>query len=87
MGGSVTQHDMPREYEKVLAALSANGLTCDPAKTLVGVQNVKLFGMLFTPEGMKPDPAEVKVVQNARPPTNQDALNSFAVWWPGMTSF
>ena len=77
LGGGVTRTDMLREYDKVLAALSANGLTWDPAKTQVGVQNVKFFGMLFTPEGMKPDPAKVEVVQNARPPTSQDSSNSF----------
>ena len=77
LGGGVTRKAMLKEYAKVLEALAASGLTCDPAKTKVGIRSVKFFGMVFTPEGMKPDPSKVEAVRKAKPPANQEILNSF----------
>ena len=42
-----------------------------------GIQSVKFFGMVFTPEGMRPDPNKVAAVRNSKEPTNQEVLNSF----------
>ena len=54
---------MIEEYGKVLAALHANDLTCDPAKTKVGLQTVKFFGIAFSPKGMKPDLVKAEAVK------------------------
>ena len=77
LGGHATRKGMLKEYAKVLEALSAAGLTCDPKKTKAGIRSVKFFGMVFTPEGMKPDPSKVEAVRKTKSPTNQDTLNSF----------
>ena len=77
LGGHATRKGMLKEYAKVLEALSAAGLTCDPKKTKAGIRSVKFFGMVFTLEGMKPDPSKVEAVRKSKSPTNQDTLNSF----------
>ena len=41
------------------------------------MREVTFFGMLFTSQGMKPDPRKVAIIKNAKPPTSQATLNSF----------
>ena len=69
--------EMLIEYQKVLAALEASGLTCDPSKNQVGLRKIAFFGMIFTGQGMSPDPKKVAIIRNAVPPTTKDILNSF----------
>ena len=77
LGGGPSREEMLQEYSKALAALKAAGMTCDPKKTAVGMSEVVFFGMLFTPQGMRPDPKKVEALRKAKPPTNQDILNSW----------
>ena len=77
LGGGTTRRKMLEEYGKVLAALQAAGLTCDPTKTAVGLEEIKFLGMIFGPEGLSPDPKKVDIIRKAKAPTNQDQLNSW----------
>ena len=77
IGGGTNRREMLAEYSKVLEALEANGLTCDPTKTQVGMDHVNFYGMVWSRSGMKPDPKKVQIVKNAKIPRNQDELNSW----------
>ena len=77
LGGGPTRRAMLEEYAKVLQALAAVGLTCDDSKTKVGLEEVCFFGMLFTKDGMRPDPAKVAALKNAPRPVCHTSLNSF----------
>ena len=77
IGGGRTRREMLEEYSKVLTSLEANGLTCDPSKTKVGIDHVTFYGMEFSKEGMRPDKRKVQIVKNAKVPRSHDELNSW----------
>ena len=77
LGGGVTKSACLAEYEKVLTAIQNSGITCDPTKRQVGLKKISFFGMVFTSEGMSPDPKKVDLIKNAKPPTSKEELNSF----------
>ena len=77
LGGGKTRQEMPLEYNKVLAALKASGLTCDPSKNQVGLRKFTFFGMVFIGQGMFSEPKKVALIRNAIPPTSKYILNSF----------
>ena len=77
LGGHHTRKGMLKELEKVLSALKKAGLTCDPSKTVIGATSIKFFGMIFSEEGMRPDPDKIETLLKAPRPTNQKSLLSF----------
>ena len=77
LGGGPDRQSMLNEYTKVLAALKVAGLTCDPAKTAVGLSEIVFFGMKWDSNGMRPDPRKIEALRKSKPPTNQEILNSW----------
>ena len=77
LGGGRTRHEMLTEYRKVLTALKESGITCDPTKNQVGLTTVTFFGMVFSAEGISPDPRKVQMIRDAVPPTSKEILHSF----------
>ena len=75
LGGGPDRQSMLNEYTKVLAALKVAGLTCDPAKTAVGLSEIVFFGMKWDSNGMRPDPRKMEALRKSKPPTNQEILN------------
>ena len=75
--GHSTLEGLLEEYEKVLAALEANGFTLDPKKTFFGLTEIKYYGFVFDKHGIRPDPAKVQALRDAVRPDSQDGLNSF----------
>ena len=52
-------------------------LHLNPDKVRINIPNVPFFGQVLTPQGLKPDPHKVDVIQNWPTPTNTTELQSF----------
>ena len=52
-------------------------LHLNPDKVHINILNVPFFGQVLTPQGLKPDPCKVQVIQNWPTPTNTTELQSF----------
>jgi transposase InsO family protein len=81
IGGSVEEHDAA--LQKVLSALTSNGITVNPDKCVFDVEEVRFVGLVFNKQGIKPDPKNVKNLQDASQPTSKVELRSFL----GMAGF
>ncbi|CAB3981367.1 Hypothetical predicted protein [Paramuricea clavata] len=76
IGGSVEEHDAA--LQKVLSALTSNGITVNPDKCVFDVEEVRFVGLVFNKQGIKLDPKNVKDLQDASQPTNKvEQLRSF----------
>ena len=81
IGGSVEEHDVA--LQKVLSALTSNGITVNPDKCVFDVEEVRLVGLVFNKHGIKPDPKNVRNLQDASQPSSKAELCSFL----GMVGF
>ena len=81
IGGSVEEHDAA--LQKVLSALTSNGITVNPDKCIFDVEEVRFVGLVFNKHGIKPDPKHVRNLQDASQPTSKAELRSFL----GMAGF
>ncbi len=75
IGGPVEEHDAA--LEQVLSAMASNGVTVNPGKCVLDVEEVSFIGLVFNKNGIKPDPKNVKNLQDATRPTNKAELRSF----------
>ncbi|CAB3977109.1 Hypothetical predicted protein [Paramuricea clavata] len=81
IGGSVEEHDAA--LPKVLSALTSNSITVNPDKCVFDVEEVRFVGLVFNKQGIKPDPKNVKNLQDASQTTSKVELRSFL----GMVGF
>ena len=72
-----TTHEHKETLSKVMDAVRKANLTLNKKKCIFGKSEIKFWGMLFTSEGVKPDPEKVKVLENISPPKDKDELKSF----------
>lgn len=75
IGGTVEQHD--QAVVEVCRSLSRAGVTLNPEKCLFDKTQVSFMGLIFSKEGIKPDPKHVKNLCEAEVPRNQAELRSF----------
>ena len=61
----------------ILSAFEAHNITCSSAKTVIGVQEIKFHGYVFTPSGIKADMAKVQCLLDAKAPITQKGVTSF----------
>jgi len=59
------------------------GLTLNSEKCLFNQKSLTYFGLVFSAQGLSPDPHKVKAIQEAPPPTSVKAVRSFL----GMASY
>ena len=81
IGGSVEEHDAA--LGQVLAALKTNGITVNTQKCVFDVEEVRFVWLVFSKDGIKPDPKNVKNLQRATRPTTNAELRSLL----GMAGF
>jgi hypothetical protein len=75
IGGTVEEHD--RALREVCSVLRAKGITLNPDKCVFDVDEVSFMGLIFSKEGIRPDPKSVKNLQEARAPQTSAELRSF----------
>ena len=63
--------------DQVLSVARDNGITFNPKKCEFGKSEVEFWGMIFSSEGVKPDPKKVEVLDHLTPPKNKEDLISF----------
>eukprot|EP00112_Aurelia_sp_Birch-Aquarium-sp1_P019314 Seg4753.2 transcript_id=Seg4753.2/GoldUCD/mRNA.D3Y31 product="Transposon Tf2-3 polyprotein" pseudo=true protein_id=Seg4753.2/GoldUCD/D3Y31 len=63
--------------EAVLNKAFEVGITFNPEKSIFNAKEVPFWGVIITKEGIKPDPAKVKALQEAERPKNKEELISF----------
>ena len=72
-----TRTDHNAALKAVLEAASNAGLTFNPSKCSYGVAEIKFWGMIFSADGVRPDPEKVDALEGLEPPRNKEELKSF----------
>ena len=72
---------------EVMATISANGLTLNPTKCHFLQHEIKFWGMIFSNEGVRPDPEKVDDLQYLTPPSDKNELVSFLCMMQSNASF
>lgn len=74
-GKSQQEHD--QALDAVMQALQRNGLTVNKDKCEFNKTKITSFGVVFSKDGISPDPKKVQSVKDAAPLTNISELRSF----------
>ena len=77
MIATVTEEEHQRVVEQVLEIISKSGLTLNPKKCVFGQHEIQFWGMIFSGEGVRPDPEKVEALDHMSPPVNKEELVSF----------
>ena len=75
--GTLTANEHVQVLKEVLEILKENGLTLNAKKCVVGVQEVKFWGLVFGSKGVSPDPDKVEALNYVTPPKDKKELVSF----------
>ena len=78
IGGLVEEHGAA--LQKVLSALTSNGITVNPDKCVFDVEEVQFVGLVFNKHGIKPDPKNVRNLQDVSQPTSKQSCALFSEW-------
>ena len=70
-----------------MEAVQNADLTLNSEKFIFGKSEIKFWTMLFTFEGVKPDPEKVKALKHISPPKDKDELKSFICMMQSNTDF
>ena len=73
--GKGKKHD--KNLRKVLAKLQEHNITLNSAKCLLGMPQVKWFGMIYSKQGMSKDPEKMEQVSRWKAPTDKSGVKSF----------
>ena len=76
-------HNHKKHLRLVLERTRDIGLRMKPDKCVFAKHEIKYLGMLLGANGIRPDPAKIEVIKNAKAPTNAKLLKSFI----GLCSF
>ena len=71
------------DLQKIFNRLMKAGLTLKPSKCKIAVQSVKYLGHILSPQGIKPNPAKVEIIQKYPVPKNVTEVRRFL----GMTQY
>lgn len=80
-GSTQEQHD--KTLDAVFNRLHDKGLTVNKNKCLFNQDRITFFGLVFSSEGVSPDPSKIEAIQHATRPTNVTEVKSFL----GMTNY
>ena len=62
---------------EVMEIIKIKNLTLNPKKCIFAAKEIKFWGMIFSSEGVKPDPEKIKAITDLEPPKNKEELKSF----------
>ena len=74
-GKTRQKHD--QVLHTVLRRFANSGLTISPEKCELHKDSLTFFGLVFSANGVSPDPAKVKAIHDAHPPTSVGEVRSF----------
>ena len=74
--GNDAQADHDRAVHDVLTKLQQSGLTVNWNKCEFGVRRIEFFGLIFSDQGVSPDPKKVAAIKEAAPPCNPAEVRS-----------
>ncbi|CAB3999011.1 Retrovirus-related Pol poly [Paramuricea clavata] len=80
-GSTYEEHNT--SLEECLQRLEANGLTLNLGKCLFLKQNLDFFGLVFSKDGVSPDPKQISALANSTTPTTPSEVRSLL----GMANF
>ena len=63
------------------------GIKLNDEKCFIKTKECKFFGMLYTPDGVKPSPDKVQAIKNLEPPKDKKELHTFRRMETYMSSF
>ena len=66
-----TQEHHDANLQATLERATIKNLKLNPEKLTVGAQEVEYFGHIISVDGLRPDPAKVKAIQDMPPPTTK----------------
>ena len=72
-----TQEEHDRALEAVFQRFDKMGLTLKKKKCEFSKNSLWFFGFVFSSTGVSPDPAKVKAIHEAQPPTSASGVRSF----------
>ena len=76
IGGAVEEHDAA--LQKVLSALTSNGITVNPDKCVFDVEEVQFVGLVFKKHGIKPRPEKCTESTRREPTHKQSRVALFS---------
>ena len=62
---------------EVMEIIKTKNLILNPKKCIFAAKERKFWGMIFSSEGVKPDPEKIKAITDLEPPKNKEELKSF----------
>jgi hypothetical protein len=71
------EEDHNAVVKQVFKKLDEHGLTVNEEKCQINTKELKFFGMVFSKDGIAPDPEKVAAIRNARHPQSAEELRSF----------
>ena len=74
-GKDATQHDL--HLHDAMERTRKAGIKLNREKCVVKTTECNFFGMLYTPNGVKPDPEKVRAIQNMEQPKDKKELHTF----------
>ena len=72
-----TQAEHDQALEAVFHRFSSNGLTLNRKKCVFNQSELTFFGLVFSSQGVSPDPQKVDAIHNAPPPSSAKGVRSF----------
>ena len=72
-----TQQEHDNALEAVFNRFAKIGLTLNKKKCELSKNSLSFFGFVFSSTGVSPDPAKVKAIHEAQPPTSASGIRSF----------
>ena len=72
-----TRQEHDQAVHAVLQQFSNSGLTISPEKCELHKDSLTFFGLVFSANGVSPDPAKVKAIYDAHPPKSVGEVRSF----------
>ena len=75
--GPDAKADHDRAVRETLTRLQDSGLTVNWPKCEFGVKQIGFFGLVFSENGVSPDPKKVQAAHSAAPPENASQVRSF----------
>ena len=71
----------------MIEAISTAGLTLNPNKCTFARKKIQFWGMIFSADGIQPDPSKVDALNFISAPTNRDDLISFLCMMQSNSNF